>query len=64
MGTDGVGIVLILQVDDPGLKETVSQYLFRALWCVLASGIELRQTDAKAHALSIDPTVSFTLRWK
>lgn len=42
VGTNGVGIVLILQVDDPGLKETVSQYLFRVLWCVLASGIELR----------------------
>lgn len=42
MGTDGVGIVLILQVDDPGLKETESQYLFRASQCVLASGIELR----------------------
>lgn len=51
MHTDGVGTVLILQVDDPGIKGTVSQHWFRASQCVLASGIELRSTDAKARAL-------------
>lgn len=42
---------MILQVDDPGIKGTVSQHWFRASQCVLASGIELRSTDAKARAL-------------
>ena len=51
MHTDGVGTVLILPVDDPGIKGTVSQYWFRVSQCVLASGIKLRSTDAKARAL-------------